>query len=430
MKETVYKKLEEKAYRAQCANGLRLVVVPKPGFAKSYAFFATNYGGMDMRFCLNGEWKDTPAGVAHYLEHKMFDTKGGNALQELAKLGAEPNAFTSDAITGYYFESTEHFEENLRILLSFVSVPYFTAESVAKEQGIIGQEIRMIEDNPDWQVYSNLLRGLYQNHPARIPVAGSVESIAAITADTLYDCHHAFYDPANMVLCVVGDVDPARILAIAEEVLPESSHPEIQRDYGAEESPLAAAPAVEIAMEVSQPLFLCGYKCAPVPEGEDYDRYDLIGNMACDVLFGESSPLYNRLYAEGLINGDFGGGYDILPGISYVVAGGKSESPRQVHLAIVEEAERLAREGVEESLYQQVRKAAYGSLLRGLNSFESIAVGCAEGVFHGCDHFRFPEVFETITKADLEQFIAEYIVPDRATISIVHPKQKVEVAKR
>ncbi len=429
MKETVYKKLEEKAYRAQCANGLRLVVVQKPGFAKSYAFFATNYGGMDMRFCLNGEWKDTPAGVAHYLEHKMFDTKEGNALQELAKLGAEPNAFTSDAITGYYFESTEHFEESLRILLSFVSVPYFTAESVAKEQGIIGQEIRMIEDNPDWQVYSNLLRGLYQNHPARIPVAGSVESIAAITAETLYDCHHAFYDPANMVLCVVGDVDPAHILKIAEEVLPESRHPEIQRDYGAEESPLVALPAVETSMEVSQPLFLCGYKCAPVPEGEDYDRYDLIGNMACDVLFGESSPLYNRLYAEGLINGDFGGGYDILPGISYVVTGGKSLSPRKVHLAIVEEAERLAREGVDEGLYQQVRKATYGSLLRGLNSFESIAVGCAESVFHGCDYFRFPEVFETITKADLEQFIAEYIVPDRATISIVHPKQKVEVAK-
>ena len=422
MKETVYPKIEEKAYCARCANGAHLIVVPKPGFAKSYAFFATNYGSMDMRFCLNGEWKDTPAGVAHYLEHKMFDTQEGNALQELAKLGAEPNAFTSDAITGYYFESTEHFEESLRILLSFVSVPYFTDESVAKEQGIIGQEIRMIEDNPEWQVYSNLLKGLYQNHPARIPVAGSVESIAEITAEMLYDCHHAFYDPSNMALCVVGDVDPEHILQIANDVLPESRRPKIQRDYGAAESDFAASPSVETHMEVSQPLFLCGYKCAPVEEGENYERHELIGNMACDILFGESSPLYNRLYAEGLINGEFGGGYEILPGISFVVTGGESQSPRKVHLAIVEEAERIAREGVDETLYQQVRKATYGSLLRGLNSFEGIAVGCVESIFHGCDYFRFPETFETITKADIEAFISEFIVPDRATISIVHPK--------
>ena len=146
MKETHYPKLEERIFRQTCDNGLRLFVVPKRGFAKNYAFFATNYGSMDMRFCLNGEWKDTPAGVAHYLEHKMFDTKDGNALQELSQLGAEPNAFTSDAITGYYFTATEHFEESLRILLSFVSVPYFTEESVSKEQGIIGQEIGMIEE--------------------------------------------------------------------------------------------------------------------------------------------------------------------------------------------------------------------------------------------------------------------------------------------
>mgnify|MGYP004527404701 FL=1 len=424
MKETVYPKLEERVFRAVCGNGLQLIVVPRPGFAKSYAFFATNYGSMDMRFCLNGSWRETPAGVAHYLDHKMFDTEDGIALQELAQLGAEPNAFTSNAITGYYFESTEHFEKSLRILLSFVSVPYFTAESVAKEQGIIGQEIRMIEDNPEWQVYSNLLRGLYRNHPARIPVAGSVESITGITADMLYDCHRAFYDPSNMALCVVGDVQPGRILQIAEEVLPESAHSTIERDYGEKESDCAAQSAVETEMEVSLPLFLCGYKCAPVEKEENHTRRELIGNMACDVLFGESSPLYNRLYAEGLINGEFGGGYEILPGISFVMAGGESQSPRQVHLAIVEEAERIAREGVEEALYQQVRRATYGSLLRGLNSFEGIAVGSVESAFRGEDYFRFPEAFDSITKADIEAFIRTYIVPDRATISIVHPKEQ------
>lgn len=422
MKETVYQRLEERVFRETCANGLRLILVPKRGFSKCYAFFATKYGSMDMQFSLNGVRKETPAGVAHYLEHKMFDTKEGNALQELAKLGAEPNAFTSDAITGYYFESTEHFEESLRILLSFVSVPYFTAESVAKEQGIIGQEIRMIEDDPQWQVYANLLRGLYQNHPARIPVAGSVESIAQITAETLYDCHKAFYDPSNMALCIVGDVAPERILQIVNEVLPDSAHPQIVRDYGAEESEAAASPAVETTMAVSLPLFLCGYKCAGVADGEESLRQDLIGSMACDVLFGESSPLYNRLYAKGLINGEFGGGYNLLPGISFIAVGGESKSPRKVHLAIVEEAERIAREGVDEALWQQVQKSTYGSLLRGLNSFEGTAISLTEGAFHGYDYFRFPEIFETIDREDLRRFLAAFVTPDRAAISIIHPK--------
>ena len=161
MKQLFYNRIGESVHRETLPNGLEICVVPRSGFAKKYAFFATRYGGMDTRFCLDGQWLDTPAGIAHYLEHKMFDTKEGNALQDLATNGAEPNAFTSNAITGYYFDSTDHFEENLKILLSFVSVPYFTEESVAKEQGIIAQEIRMIEDNPDWQIYTRMMKCLY-----------------------------------------------------------------------------------------------------------------------------------------------------------------------------------------------------------------------------------------------------------------------------
>ena len=194
-----YPKLGERVTRLRLHNGLEVVVVHKPYHAKRYAFFATRYGGMDLRFRLDGVWRDTPAGIAHYLEHKMFDTREGNALQELAKNGAVDNAFTSNAITGYYFECTEKFYESLRILLSFVSEPYFTQESVDKEQGIIAQEIRMIEDEPDWRVYANLMECLYASHPVRVPVAGSVESIKAITPQVLYDCHKAFYTPANKI---------------------------------------------------------------------------------------------------------------------------------------------------------------------------------------------------------------------------------------
>ena len=178
MEKLEFARVGETMYHGKLENGLHVFVFPKPEFQKGYAFFATNYGGMDMRFCLDGVWHSTPAGVAHYLEHKMFDTQEGNALQDLAANGASPNAFTSNDITGYYFDSTEKFEENLKILLSFVSVPWFTQESVDKERGIIGQEIGMIEDDPHWKCYMNLMKALFQHHPIRVSVAGSVESIA------------------------------------------------------------------------------------------------------------------------------------------------------------------------------------------------------------------------------------------------------------
>ena len=208
--ETNYPRIGETVLRTTLPNGLTVAVVPKPLYRKRYAFFTTRYGGMDMRFRLDGVWHDTPAGIAHYLEHKMFDTEDGNALQELSQNGAEPNAFTSNATTAYYFDCTEHFEENLRILLSFVSVPYFTQESVDKERGIIEQEIRMYEDNADSACFENLFAAMYSRHPARIPICGSVESIAEITPETLYACHKAFYDPGNMMLCAIGDVDAER----------------------------------------------------------------------------------------------------------------------------------------------------------------------------------------------------------------------------
>ena len=329
MRPTFYERIGESVHRETLPNGLQLCVVPKPGYAKQYAFFATRYGGMDTRFCLDGKWLDTPAGIAHYLEHKMFDTKEGNALQELAKNGAEPNAFTSNAMTGYYFDSTEHFEENLEILLSFVSIPYFTKESVEKEQGIIGQEIGMIEDNPDWQIYTRMMKALYSASTARTSIAGTVESISHITAETLYDCHKAFYTPSNMVLTVVGNVDPDCVAELARRVLPREGGPAIPRDYGTEPEAVAEK-ETSLAMEVSSPQFLTGFKCCPVPDGEEYLRTAVIGDMACDLLLGDSSPLYLRLYDQGLINTSFGGAFEMMPGVAYLYAGGDCKDARRV----------------------------------------------------------------------------------------------------
>ena len=238
-----YARIGETVFEETLENGLRVFVFPKPEFGKYYAFFATRYGGMDTRFQKNGQWLDTPMGIAHYLEHKMFDTPdGGNALQTLSSTGASPNAFTSTAITGYHFECADQFWDNLRTLLEFVSVPYFTKESVDKEQGIIGQEIRMIEDQPGWQAYHLLLEALYQYHPVRNSVAGSVESIAEITAETLYQCHEAFYTPSNMVLCVAGNVEPQKVCDMAREILPSQAKPPIPRDCGEKEPVRTAGP--------------------------------------------------------------------------------------------------------------------------------------------------------------------------------------------
>ena len=421
MKQTFYERIGEAVCRETLPNGLRINIVPKQDFAKSYAFFATRYGGMDTRFCLNGKWLDTPAGIAHYLEHKMFDTKEGNALQELAKNGAEPNAFTSNAITGYYFDSTTHFEKNLEILLSFVSIPYFTEESVAKEQGIIGQEIRMIEDNPDWQIYTRMMKALYSTSPARTSIAGTVESISHITAETLYDCHKAFYTPSNMVLTVVGNVDPVHVVDIARRVLPREGGPVIPRDYGTEPAAVAEK-ETKLTMEVSCPQFLTGFKCTPVDDGEDYMRQSLIGDMACDILLGDSSPLYLRLYDQGLINTSFGGAFEMMPGVAYLYAGGDSKDARAVAAEIQKEARRLTEEGINEDFYQRVRRASFGANLRGLNSFENIAVSLSEGYFHGYDPFRFPQVFDTITKEDITAFLRENLTEDRAVLSEIVPK--------
>ena len=423
MEKKLYERIGEEVLRATLPNGLPVYIVPKKGFSRKYALFATRYGGMDMRFEKDGQWLDTPAGIAHYLEHKMFDTQEGNALQELAKNGAEPNAFTSNAITCYYFDATEKFYENLEILLSFVSVPYFTDESVQKEQGIIAQEIGMIEDNPEWQVYKQLMQALYHTSPARTPVAGSVESISHITAQTLYDCHKAFYTPANMCLVVVGDVKPERIIASANQILPAKSGPLIRRDYGAEEALTAAEHFVSAAMEVSMPTFLVGFKCPPQHGGEQQHRFTAIGELACDVLMGESSPLYARLYAEGLINGSFGAAFDLLPGASYVYAGGDSKDPQAVAEAILAEAQQLVSQGMDGDYYCRVVNANFGAALKALNSFESIAVSMAEGCFQGYDPYRFPEVYDSITVEDVLDFLRQNMTRDHMALSVITPKE-------
>ena len=278
-----YPRLGEEVTRRILPSGLPVYVVRKPGFSRKYALFAVHYGGMDVSYEHEGRSFTMPAGIAHYLEHKTFDTADGNAMQTLAQNGAEPNAFTSNSITAYYFDCTDRFIENLRELLSFVTVPYFTGASVEKEQGIIAREIRMIEDSPDWIVYKNMMRLLYPDSSVSIPVAGSEESIRAITAETLYACHRAFYRPDNMCLVVVGDVEESEVFAAAEEIVVPQAKSKLRRRYeiGA---PAQKFQRVSCTGEVSRPQFLLGVRVS----GETCEtrislRESLIGSIAAEL---------------------------------------------------------------------------------------------------------------------------------------------------
>lgn len=421
MDELNYTALRETIHHCALPNGLNIYVDVRPEYGKQFAFFATRYGGMDLRFRgEDGEWVDTPQGVAHFLEHKMFDTKDGNALQRMAAQGVDPNAYTTPSMTGYFFEGVQGFEDNLRTLLGFVSQPWFTRSSVEKERGIIGQEIRMCEDDPGHEVYYQLMECMYASHPVRIRVAGTVESIEEITADTLYQCHRAFYRPGNMVLCVAGNVDPQRVADIAQEVLEKEPSTATVSDLGGAEPPETARKYAERAMPVSIPLFEIGFKGDPAPRGEGL-RQRLLAELVCDVLFSSSAPLYSRLYEEGLINGSFDSSYDALPGCACLIAGGESRDPKRVLDEVLKEAVRLAREGIEPELWEQLKKAAYGSMVRQLNSMDGTCAELAQAHFDGEDYLSFPQCFQSIERSDAEALLRSWCVEDRAALSVIRP---------
>ena len=423
MKQTDFSAIGETLYTSVLPNGLPLYVIPKPGYRKTYAAFAANYGGADRNFTLNGIPVETPAGVAHYLEHKMFDTPEGDALMRLNATGANPNAFTSEAMTAYYFECTRSFAENLRTLLSFVSVPYFTEESVRREQGIIAQEIRMYEDNPDHVVYTNLMRSLYAHSPLRDSVAGTVESIARITPQTLYDCHKVFYHPSNMALCVVGDVDPRQVEDIAREMLPGDPGPIPGRDYGPEEGFAPIRPLVERHMEVAAPIFIAGAKLGPMKTGAEGLRERIVAGLALRCLCGRSSPFYLDHYSSGLINSTFGCDLDYAAGQTTFAFDGESKDPKAVLEAMVRELERVAREGLDAALFQRQKTASFGGRIRALGNFQGMAISQIEGCFAGYQPLDSFALMESVTCDDASAWLRENLRPERLALSIIYPKE-------
>ena len=421
MNRTEYPQLDETLYREKLENGLTVLVLPRKGFTKNLAYFVTDYGSIHSHFRLDGQEYRVPAGVAHYLEHKLFDMPDGTSADgEFARLGAVTNAFTSYDMTAYYFSCTEHFEECLDLLLKFVSTPYFTQESVDKERGIIDQEIGMCADTPDNVVFENLVGSLYKTHPIRVPILGTGETIREITPEILYTCHRAFYAPGNMLLCVIGDVDPDQVVAQARAALPQEPQ-SVGEKENAWDEPMTGGETVTQAMEVAMPMFNLAFKCEPLDKGDDAIRQEMVADLAAEALFGESSGLYLRLYEQGLIDSSFGGGFETIDGCAMLLCSGDSDDPQAVKAALLEEAARLSREGVPEEDFLRLRRSALGRRIRALDSFDSTCFRLCAYHFSDFDYFRFPEIYAGITKEDIREFLARVVKEERSALSVITP---------
>lgn len=424
MKEVTFAALGERFFEKILPSGLRVRVVPRPGFARIYAFLALDYGSIDTAFTLEGENFCTPDGVAHYLEHKMFDMPYGDAMNRFAELGGSPNAFTSHTMTAYYVECTEHAEENLQTLLEFVFTPYFTQKSVDKEQGIIAQEIRMYRDSAESRVYENLFAALYAHHPARVPIAGTEESIRAITPAVLEACHRAFYAPSNAMLCVMGDLPPETVMDWAERYTPSQHRPRAVANHGEPEEMTPVRARAEERMEVAMPTFLVGFKDDPPAPGVDAVKREFVGDLAADLLLGASAPLYTRLYDEGLIESTFSAGCEGMKGLSMFSAGGDSRDPDAVVAAILQEAERVRAEGVDRELFLRLKKATLGRKLRDLDSFESTCFRQCACFFEGAEYFDCLDVMQSVTPEDVEDYIRRTLRPERMAVSVIYPTKE------
>ena len=422
MQSKAYPHLGETLYSATLPNGLELRVLPKPGFRTKYAALDVNYGAACQRFSLAGRRYETPAGVAHFLEHKAFDMPDGdNALQLLSANGADPNAFTSTSDTCYFFQCAENFEENLRLLIHFVTTPHFTAETVEKERPIIGQEIQMNLDSPDSAVYENLIAMLYAHHPIRDRVLGTPESLAAITAETLFDCFNAFYTPSNMCLCVEGDVDPEAIEALAREAFsPERAEIPVP-DFGPAEDLLPSEPLRRVQMPVAAPQYLIGAKLPLPAVGKESQRARITALLALRTLIGPSSAFYTRLYSEGIITRNYAYDVDFSVGTATFLLGGESRDPERVLAEFKEELAAAAKNGLDGRQLERCRRAAFGARLRGLEDFESVCLSIADGVFDGFDALEAPVLLAQIGKEECEAFLRS-LRPEMLALSCVDPE--------
>lgn len=427
MNNVTFEQLQETLYHEKLANGLDVYILPKTGFNKTYATFTTKYGSIDSEFIpLNQkEALHVPDGIAHFLEHKMFEDEEGDVFQLFSKQGASCNAFTSFTRTAYLFSSTTNVKKNVETLLDFVQHPYFTEESVEKEKGIIGQEITMYDDNPDWRNYFGVIENMYEHHPVKIDIAGTIPSISKITKDLLYTCYETFYHPSNMLLFIVGPVDVSEMMTLVKENQGKKEFKpagDIQRFFPAEPEKVAKPHSV-ISMSVQTPKCLVGYKeKQPVRQGKDLLVRELGINVLLELMFGQGSKQYEQLDDEGLINDTFSFDHTSEYGFGFTIMGGDTKSPNRLAERIEEMVEAFKEQPLDEAAVKRVIKKKIGGFLRSLNSPEFIANQFTRYEFNKMNLFDVVPTLESLTVEKLTDILHDHFQKERFTVCQVKPE--------
>lgn len=400
-------------------SGLDVLVWRMDGYSTTSALFGTKYGSINTMFKKgdDAEYTRVPEGIAHFLEHKLFENEDTDVFELYAKTGASANAYTTFDSTCYLFNCSSNWKESLEILLTFVQEPYFTKETVEKEQGIIGQEIRMTNDNPDWIVFFNLLKGIYHNHPVKIDIAGTIDSIAKIDAELLYKCYDTFYNLSNMVLVLAGNVDEDEVIALCDKLL-KSSAGEAPQTVFPDEPESVVCPEMRAQLPVGTPIFSIGIKNKPL-SGKERIKSNLEAGFALNLLSDSGSLLYKRLIDRGLINQTFSNEVFSGDGYSMLVFSGESSQPELVMQEIVAEIENAKAQGLDRSRFEPMKKALYGSMLRGMDNVEANASMLINSYFQGADPFIAYELLADMTFDDVQRNLLEGFDTDKMCISVV-----------
>lgn len=422
MKEIVSTSLGERYYEIDHKSGLKIFVMPKENYSSTYAVFGTRYGSIDTKFKRSdsNEWTTVPEGIAHFLEHKLFESEDLDAFARYAKTGASANAYTSFDKTCYLFQCSDNFEQSLEILLDFVTHPYFTKETVEKEQGIIGQEITMYYDVAGWMSTFNLLKLLYHNHPVRIDIAGTVDSIAQITDKLLYECYNTFYNLHNMCLAVVGNATPEQVLNICDKMLESAPPLKIERSFDNEPREIVDSYR-EYNLAVNMPVFSFGYKEKCEKPMQDIKKIIEV-TILLEILAGDTSDLYNSLFEKGLINTGFSKEYFIGYGYEAITFDGESSNPQAVADEIKKAVKELKEKGIDDEQFECARRSLYGRDIMEYNDIDSIANGFINSYFSGYSIFDSQEIYRTVTKKDVENRLADMMNEEFSALSVVKEK--------
>lgn len=411
--------LKEKLYTKTYKSGLRAFVMPKAGYDKKFAIFATHFGSINDKFVEPNTKEEVvvPDGVAHFLEHKLFSQKDGSAMDKFAAMGASSNAYTSFTHTAYLFSCTEKFDDNFRLLLNFVQNPYITDESVENEKGIIGQEIRMYEDDPDWQLYFKFIESLYKYFPVKKDIAGTIETISGIDRELLYKCFKTFYDISNMVIFVVGDLKPEDVFKQIEAELPVDKDALEIKQFITEEPNEIARSFVESKLEVALPMFMCGFKVNP--DHENIIKEEIAVDIALEMLCGKSSSLYESLYADGLVTGPIGTDITFEKEYSFIAISGESKDTELAINKIKEEIEKMKNNDMNVEEFERIRKRLTGEFIRQFNSVDKIAHMFISNIMRGVNIFDYANEYEKVTKEDVKSALNKYFDMEKMAISVV-----------